>query len=223
MLRSMPDWMFGAMVRWSKPIPAGHRRLLLGPPRRRRCYFLGLLVLVGACSSGAESGALVPDGVPNPSTEMLPGVSSTRHADLGEMTFCTHGAAPVTVTSVTPINPDGQIHVVDVRARPNPLVNSGNLLGSAFGALAKHGFPASRTIRSACSGTDRPSGSEVAIELAIQPGTEAAAAGWRFHYRVGNKSGSTTFPLGVVLCSTPTLQAPACARFIASFAGHRPQ
>jgi hypothetical protein len=48
--------------------------------------------------------------------------------------------------------------------------------------------------------------------LAVPPGMNAATIGWVIDYKVGGHASSLTFPLGAVVCSTPTVDDGPCKR-----------
>jgi hypothetical protein len=139
-------------------------------------------------------------------------VSPTHHALLGGMLLCLTGPGSAVITSIVPVHPTGTIEVLGYAARPNPLLNGGDLLGTDYGTLRAHGFTAERTVNAPCGASDSGQGDEVAVELAVPPGTDAGTTGWEIDYRIGGHASSTTFPQGAVLCSTPAIDDEPCKR-----------
>jgi hypothetical protein len=147
----------------------------------------------------------------------IPGMSPAHHALVGDMIFCLTGPGRAVITAVRPINPTGTIEVLDYAVRPNPFVRTHYGLGTDFGTLRTHGFTADRTVDVACGAADSGNGYELGLELAVPAGTNAGTTGWEVDYRVGDHTGSTTFPYGAVLCSTPSFGDKPCKRLAQQF------
>jgi hypothetical protein len=139
-----------------------------------------------------------------------PKVTPAHHMLLGEMILCLTGPGRAVITAVRPIHPTGPIDVVGYAVRPNPALTGGELLGSDYGTLRTHGFPADRTVDVRCGAGDSGEGYELALELSVPPETNAGTTGWEIDYRIGDHTASTTFPQGVVLCSTPSIDDKPC-------------
>src|ERR1700678_3149045 len=113
-------------------------------------------MLAPACQvGGGWSGpSLRPAGNPSPSTGGFSAVSPTHHALLGGMLLCLTGPGSAVITSIVPVHPTGTIEVLGYAARPNPLLNGGDLLGTDYGTLRAHGFTADRTVNAPCGASD---------------------------------------------------------------------
>jgi hypothetical protein len=69
-----------------------------------------------------------------------------------------------------------------------------------------------RIVDTPCGASDSGQGDELALELSVPPGSNAGTTGWQIDYRIGDHAASTTFPLGAVLCSTPSMDDKTCKR-----------
>jgi hypothetical protein len=179
-----------------------------------------VLAIATACSGGGGTGdpSLVPvGGSSNPSVGGFAAVSSAHQALLGGMLLCLTGSGSAVITAVRPVHPSGTIDVLDYATRTNPLLEGGELLSTGYGALTANGFTVSRTVDRACGNANSGQGDELAVELSVPPGTNAGATGWQIDYQIGGHAASTTFPQGVVLCSTPTVEYQACQRLLTQF------
>lgn len=202
------------------PRPSGH----LVKARVPMAVASAALLAVCGCS-GSLTGSTHPVlartvGRPNPSYGGAPKVSRTMHADIGSMLLCAESSKPVRIVSVSAIGKTGEVTVEDIRTRPNPFLDKPvrQAVGVAYGSLASAGMTAdSRTILP-CKSSDPAAGSEVALELSIPPGTNSATRGWKFTLTDGQHTSTLTFPLGVVLCSSPTMKAPDCHALWKSYA-----
>jgi hypothetical protein len=191
-----------------------------------------LLMLAIACQGcGGWSGPrLVPaGGNPNVSMNGIPAVSPAHHALVGEMVLCLTGPGRAVITGIRPIHPAGTIDVLGFAVRPNPALIGAEMLGAEYGTLRAYGFTASRTVDTPCGASDSGHGYELALELAVPPGTNAGTTGWEIDYKVGDlgvhvdsaeRTASMTFPLGAVLCSTPSLDDEPCRRVWRQFGMH---
>ena len=130
------------------------------------------------------------------------------------MLLCLTAPGRATISRVTPMDPIGHVEVVRFAVRPNPLIATppADTLGSDFGSLADGGFTTNATVDQACGDDKHGYGSELGLELVVPADENAVAHGWRIDYQADGDAGSTTFPLTVVLCSTPDADAdaPAC-------------
>jgi hypothetical protein len=161
-------------------------------------------------------------GHPNQTYNGMPDVSPSKHAVVGSVILCTDSKDTVRVTSAAPIGATGKVIVVDVRTRPNPFgPGGGDSVGSAYGTLSASGMAADdRTILPCRSSAPAQApGSEVAVELSIAPGTNAAASGFRFTFTDGHDTSTLDFPLGVILCSTKVLETPSCSALSIKYSG----
>lgn len=138
----------------------------------------------------------------------FPEVTATHHALLGAMLLCLTGPGRAVITAVRPIHPTGTIEVVDYAVRPNPLLTGGEMVGTEYGTLRTHGFTANRTVGEPCGADNSGHGYELALELSVPRGTNAATTGWEIDYQIGDHTASTTFPQGAVLCSTSFDEQP---------------
>jgi hypothetical protein len=144
-------------------------------------------------------------------------VSAAHPALLGAMVLCLTGTGRAVITAVRPIDPTGTIQVLNYATRPSPVVSGGELLGTDYGTLRAHAFPASRTVDEACGSADSGQGYELGLELSVPPGTDAGTSGWDIDYQIAGASGTITFPQGVVLCSTASLRTGACGKLAQKF------
>jgi hypothetical protein len=181
-----------------------------------------LLMLAVACQGcgGWSEPTLVPGGNPNVSMNGIPAVSSARHALVGEMLLCLTARGRAVITGVRPIHPAGSIDVLGFAVRPNPLLTGADMLGAEYGTLRIHGFTANRTVDRPCGASDSGHGYELGLELAVPPGTNAGTTGWEIDYKVGDHAASLRFPLGAVLCSTPSIDDEPCKRVWQQFGMH---
>ena len=180
-----------------------------------------LTMLAAACSSGGLSGpSLRPAGNPNPSMAGLPNVSPAHHALIGEMLLCLTQPGRDIITAVRPIHPTGTIDVLRYAVRPNPFLTGGEMLGTVYGTLRTHGFTADRAVDAACGAVGSGKGYELGLELSVPPGTNAGTTGWEIDYRTGDRTASTTFPYGAVLCSTPNIDDKPCKHVWQRFGVH---
>jgi hypothetical protein len=148
----------------------------------------------------------------------IPGVSPAHHVLEGGMIFCLTGPGRAVITAVRPITPIGTIEVVDYAVRPNPFVRGNHEgLGTVQGTLRTHGFTADRTVDVPCGADDSGNGYELGLELSVPPGTNAGTTGWEIDYRIGDHTASTTYPWGMVLCSTPSFDDKPCKRLARQF------
>jgi len=194
---------------------------------RSRAYLFGavagLLIACGcsdplARSTDPELARAV--GRPQQSYGGVPRVSPTTHADIGSMILCSESPEPLRITSVSAVGTTGKITVVDVRTRSNPFLEKPvqKAVGVSYGSLASAGMTADSPTILPCRSSNPAAGSEVALELSVPSGTNSATRGWRFTVTDGQHTSTVTYPLGVVLCSTPTMKEPACAALWKSYA-----
>ena len=174
-------------------------------------FTLALAVACQGCS-GWSGPRLRPAGNPNATMEGLPAVSPDHRALIGEMLLCLTEPGRAVITEVRPIHAVGTIEVLGFAVRPNPLLKGADMLGAETGTLRKYGFTGNQTVDIPCGASDSGSGYELGLELAVPPHANAAASGWEIVYRVGDQTASTEFPLGAVLCSTPSLDDEPCKR-----------
>ena len=139
-------------------------------------------------------------------------VRAHRPVSIGEMTVCLSAPGRVTITSVVPVHPVGRMQVQAFAVRPNPFRKNppGTQLGDALGPLSAEGFGHSHLVNVVCG--SRPGWYELGLQLVKPSGAPASAAGWLIRYRSGDKAGTLTIPLGVVLCSRSSASAPECKR-----------
>ena len=175
-----------------------------------------LLVLACACQGGGGwSGPKLSTGGPtNAGMSGIPAVGPSNHADIGEMFLCLTGPGRAVITDVRPIRTVGTIEVVAFAVRPSPILEGGAMLGSGSGTLQDNGFnPADRIVDTQCvSGSGQ--GYELGLELSMPPGTNAATTGFQIDYTVAGHAANLTYPVGAILCSTPSLDDPPCKRLL---------
>ena len=181
----------------------------------------GFLVMLAAACSGAGP-ELRPGGNGPPNTSMagIPAVSAAHYALLGGMVLCVTGPGSAVITAIKPIHPTGAIKVIDYATRPNPGQTGGEQLGVDYGTLRTHGFTANRTVNAQCGDGDSGQGDELGIAVSVPPGTNAGTTGWEIDYRIGDHTASTSFPLGAILCSTPSLHDEPCKHVWQQFGLH---
>lgn len=192
--------------------------------RRKRGAALLVAATVAASTGCSGIGGDRPHlirllGNPAHATGGWPGVSPTHHADVGSMIVCASSPG-IHIESVRPVGTEGTIHVVAFRVRPSPFVSGAQGVGAEYGSLDSLGLAAKDRTVVPCSSKGGNAGSEIAIEMSIPAGANAAARGWTITASDGKRSSSVTFPLGVVLCSAPTMDAPACQTFQRAWSGH---
>jgi hypothetical protein len=172
-------------------------------------------MLAVACQGcGGWSGpSLIPaGGDPNPSMNGMPAVGPAHHALVGEMVLCLTAPGRAVITEVRPIHRAGTVEVLGFAVRPNPALEGLDMLGAEYGTLRTYGFTANRTVDTPCGHSDSGRGYELGLELVVPPGTNAGTTGWQIEYKVGDHAASLTFPLGAVLCSTPSIDDEPCRR-----------
>jgi hypothetical protein len=126
------------------------------------------------------------------------------------MLVCLTGPGQAVITAVKPIHPIGTIEVLGYATRPNPILTGGEQLDQGYGTLLTNGFTANRTVDAPCGASNSGQGDELALELSVPPGTNAGTTGWEIDYQIGDHAASVTFPLGAVLCSTPSIDDKPC-------------
>jgi hypothetical protein len=186
-------------------------------PRTVRMAIAGFLATLATACAGWSGPSLRPAGNPNASIGGFPKVNANHHALLGSMLLCLTGPGRAVITSVRPIHPAGSIEVLDYGVRPNPLPTGGEMVGTEYGSLRTHGFTANRTVDVPCGAENSGHGYELALELSVPLGTDAATTGWEIDYRIGDHRASTTFPQGAVLCSTASLDQNPCKHLAQQF------
>jgi hypothetical protein len=144
----------------------------------------------------------------------MPAVGPSNHADMGEMFLCLTAPGRAVITDVRPVRPVGTIEVVAFAVRPNPLLRGADMLGSGRGTLHDNGFKtADRIVDTQCiSGSGQ--GYELGLELTVPPGTNAGTKRFQIDYTVGDHNANLTYPLGAILCSTPSVDDPPCKGLI---------
>jgi len=80
-----------------------------------------------------------------------------------------------------------------------------------------HGFTTDRTVDVPCGADDSGNGYELGLELTVPAGTNAGTTGWEVDYRIGDHTASTTYPWGMVLCSTPSFDDQPCKHLAQQF------
>jgi hypothetical protein len=142
----------------------------------------------------------------------IPAVGPSNHADIGEMFLCVTGPGRAVITDVRPVRPVGTVDVVAFAVRPNPILRGADMLGAGTGTLQSNGFnTADRIVDTQCvSGSGQ--GYELGLELTVPPGTNAGTTGFQIDYTVGDHSANLTYPLGAILCSTPSVDDAQCKR-----------
>ena len=150
----------------------------------------------------------------------LPAVGPGHHALVGEMLLCLTKPGRAVITAVPPIHPVGSLEVVGFAVRPNPLLRGADMLGTESGTLRKYGFAANRTVKTSCGSSDSGRGYELGLELTVPPHANAGTSGWEIVYRIGGRTASTAFPLGAILCSTPSLADESCKHVWQQFVLH---
>ena len=180
----------------------------------------GFLVMLTAACGWSGPSLVLAGGKPNLTFVGIPSVTPANHALIGEMLLCLSGPGRAVITAVRPVHPVGTIDVIDYAVRPNPFLTGGEMLGSDYGALRTHGFTANQTVNVPCGTGDSGQGYELGLELSVPSGTNAGTTGWDIDFRIGGHTGSTTFPYGTVLCSTPNLDDKPCKRVWRQFGMH---
>jgi len=147
----------------------------------------------------------------------IPAVGPSNHADIGQMFLCLTKPGQAIITGVRPVRPAGTVEVVAFAVRPNPILSGGKMLGSGSGSLQSNGFNiADRIVDKQCvSGSGQ--GYELGLELSMPAGTNAGSAGFQIDYSVGDHTGSLTYQVGAILCSTPTLDDASCRSLFKQF------
>jgi hypothetical protein len=144
----------------------------------------------------------------------MPGVGPSNHADIGEMFLCLTGPGRAVITDVRPVRPVGTVEVVAFAVRPIPLLRGGDMLGSGRGTLQDNGFnTADRIVDTQCV-SDSGQGYELGLELTMPPGTNAGTKGFQIDYTVGDHTANMMYPVGAILCSTPSVDDAPCKRVI---------
>ena len=140
----------------------------------------------------------------------IPAVGPSNHADIGEMLLCLTGPGRAVITDVRPVQPVGDVEVVAFAVRPNPVLKGAAMLGSGSGTLRDNGFnTADRTVDTQCvSGSGQ--GYELGLELTVPPGTNAGTTAFQIDYKVGDHAANLTYPVGAILCSTPSVDDAQC-------------
>lgn len=178
-----------------------------------------VLVLACACQGGgAGSGPELSTGGPtNSGMNGIPAVGPSNHADIGEMLLCLTGPGRAVITDVRPVRPVGNVEVVAFAVRPNPALKGAAMLGSGSGTLQDNGFnTANRTVDTQCvSGSGQ--GYELGLELTVPPGTNAGTTGFQIDYTVGDHTANLTYPVGAILCSTPSVDDAKCKGLFQQF------
>jgi hypothetical protein len=150
----------------------------------------------------------------------LPAVGPGHHALVGEMLLCLTKPGRAVIAAVRPIHPVGSLEVVGFAVRPNPLLRGADMLGTESGTLRNYGFAANRTVDTSCGSSDSGRAYELGLELTVPPHANAGTTGWEIVYRIGGRTASTAFPLGAILCSTPSLADQSCKRVWQQFGLH---
>lgn len=178
-----------------------------------------VLVLACACQGGGVwSGPELSTGGPtNSGMNGIPAVGPSNHADIGEMFLCLTGPGRAVITDVRPVRPVGTVEVVAFAVRPNPALRGAAMLGSGSGTLQHNGFnTADRIVDTQCvSGSGQ--GYELGLELTVPPGTNAGTTGFQIDYTVGDHTANLTYPVGAILCSTPSVDDAQCKRLFQQF------
>jgi hypothetical protein len=92
------------------------------------------------------------------------------------------------------------------------------MLGSASGTLQDNGFnTADRIVDTQCGASGSGQGYELGLELTVPPGTNAGTKGFQINYTVGDHTANLTYPVGAILCSTPSVDDPPCKSLIQQF------
>jgi hypothetical protein len=128
------------------------------------------------------------------------------------MLLCISEAGRVTITSVEPVKPQGDLTVQAFAVRPNPALADppGGMVGDDRATLREAGFGSSHVVTAVCGKPGSGKGVELAIQ-ATRPGEEDASSdAWRISWKSTTTSGSFDFPLAVQLCGEKTANAPAC-------------
>lgn len=212
------------MVQFAEVVAVGPFRDRLRKPMGIRPFtsiaaVASLLMLVGACQGGVGSvpvsswsgPKLSTGGLTSWSLNGIPAVGPSNHADIGEIFLCLSAPGRAVITDVQPVRPIGTVEVVAFAVRPNPVLSGGVMLGSGAGTLQQNGFDtADRTVDTQCvTGTGR--GYELGLELTVPPGMSAGTKQFQIDYAVGDHTASLLYPVGVVLCSAPTVKDASCA------------
>jgi hypothetical protein len=147
----------------------------------------------------------------------LPAAGPSNHRDIGEMFLCLTGRGRAVITDVRPVRPLGTVEVVAFAVRPNPILRGAAMLGSGSGTLGDNGFnTADRIVDTQCvSGSGQ--GYELGLELTVPPGTNAGTTGFQIDYTVGDHTATLTYPVGAILCSTPSVDDAQCKRLFQQF------
>ena len=155
----------------------------------------------------------MPEPLINHIVEGLADVPAHRSVTIGDILVCVSSPGAVTITSIAPVRPIGQMRVQAFAVRPNPSLNTppGDLVANAKGSLSRAHFGSSRRVDAVC-GSRPGAGYELGLQLVKLDAEPAATAGWLIRYRSGGREGTLTVPLGVVLCSQPSADAPECKR-----------
>jgi hypothetical protein len=126
------------------------------------------------------------------------------------MLLCLTGPGRAVITDVVPVTPVGNVEVVAFAVRPNPLLRGADMLGSGRGTLQDNGFnTADRIVDTQCvSGSGQ--GYELGLELTVPPGTNAGTKAFQIDYTVGDHTANLTYPLGAILCATPSVDDAQC-------------
>ena|GEM_PF-6648660 len=173
---------------------------------------------VGSGPDGMWSGPELSTGGPtNWAIAGIPAVGPSNHADIGEMFLCLTGPGRAVITDVRPVQPVGTVEVVAFAVRPNPTLRGADMLGSGSGTLQDNGFnTADRIVDTQCvSGSGQ--GYELGLELTVPPGTNAGTKGFQIDYTVGDHTANLTYPVGAILCSTPSVKDAPCQRLYQQF------
>ena len=168
----------------------------------------------GRVSSGPE---LSTGGLTNWAIDGIPAVGPSNHGDIGEMFLCLTRPGRAVITDVRPVRPVGTVEVVAFAVRPNPTLRGANMLGSGVGTLQDNGFnTADRAVDIQCvSGSGQ--GYELGLELTVPPGTNAGTTAFQIDYTVGDHTATLTYPVGAILCSTPSFEDAQCKRLRQQF------
>ena len=177
------------------------------------------LTVAALMSGGGAAAACEPTvqlQMPEPLNHIVEGLADVpahRSVTIGDILVCVSSPGAVTITSITPVRPIGQMRVQAFAVRPNPSLNTppGDLVANAKGSLSRAHFGKSRRVDAVC-GSRPGAGYEVGLQLVKLDAEPAATAGWLIRYRSGGQEGTLTVPLGVVLCSQPSAEAPECKR-----------
>jgi len=162
--------------------------------------------------------AMHVDGLHPPAVDHgLPAAGPSNHRDIGSMFLCLTGPGRAVITDVRPVRPVGTVEVVAFAVRPNPLLTGADMLGSGRGTLQDNGFnTADRIVDTQCvSGSGQ--GYELGLELTVPPGTNAGTKGFQIDYAVGDHTATLTYPVGAILCSTPSVDDAHCKRLFQQF------